>query len=231
MLYEIIRSPQTYTPEAIEAALAELNARQLSVDELAQLNDHWQRGQEKGQKKRNVQILEMKRRLNRFGRNINPFFKEGVEQDLWMIVVSISFFLVYNLLSGFDMILLTINSRMRAPEMMLLLPFVLVPFGLYFFHRKDRLGWIILCAWVGTSIGMLLPHAWRVFTSQQQFAFLREQSPDRLIVLLTFIIFGSYLYALLRLRILRVFRIHTAWAALVVLLSFAFSLLVYFYSR
>jgi hypothetical protein len=197
-LFEILSSKDQYQPQAVEAAWQELNLRDLSTEAWAQLEKHYRDKQERiTQKQSNSPQLVLSKKAANWGERLNPFTRSGVDKDIAMIMLSISFFMVFSLVIGYSTLVQTlINFSFRTDDILQLFPFILIPPALYFFYKRDVLGWIILSVWTIYNIISLFPIIPWAF-GVRKFYFL-YQPADVATLLLGLIIFSSMLVALNR---------------------------------
>jgi hypothetical protein len=197
-LFEILSSKDQYQPQAVEAALQELNFRDLSVEAWAQLEKHHRDKQElTTQKQNNAPQNVLSNKVANWGTRLNPFNRSGVDKEIAMIIISVSFFMVFSLIIGYSTLVQTlINFSFRADDILQLFPFILIPPALYFFYKRDALGWIILSVWTVYNIVSLFPII-PLALGMREFYFL-YQPADAATLLLGLIIFSSMLVALNR---------------------------------
>lgn len=215
-LLAVLRDRERYQAAALEAAVAELSRRNISPEELEQLPAAGRSGVQK--------------RAGRLMERMNPFLYSGVEKEIVMIIVSISYYLFFMLISGYGELVDAIrNFSLHTLTLLTLAPYLLVPPGLYFFHKRDRLGWTILCAWATASLASLPPSLAQLFHKREPgiIGNLFNQPADISTLLVAFLIFGGMLYALNKKPILLAFRVSPSRQLLTILLSAAFIFLLF----
>ena len=154
-----------YQEAAVDAATNELASRKLSPEELSNLQEELIVDlQEKS--RRATGDNKLKRYFARHAFNINPFEKEGVERQIAMIIFSGWFLLFFSLITEFDSLLFLFqNFNFRAVDFFTLIPYIFLPLGLYFFKKRDLLGWIIICGWACYSLLTTIPLVIYSFTA------------------------------------------------------------------
>jgi hypothetical protein len=226
LLY-IIFSKENYQAPAVEAAAAELTLRNVSQKEIEEIKTAWLEEQKPATGNRVAGKLNLQ--LSRLLSPLNPFNRQGADRDIAMIIMSIGFFLFFNLTMGYEFLVLAIQKFFfRGPEMIQLLPFLLLPVGLYFFGKRKQLGWIVLCAWAVYSLVMLFPLFLEYFRGKEIFLFYQSAS---LGVLLTGVfIFGGIVYSLNRKAIRDALRISPLVQGLTIALSAGLTVIVWMLS-
>ena len=148
-----------YQEAAVEAARNELAFRKLPLEELNKLQDEIIVMDLQAETKRsNSTDKKLKRYFARHASNINPFDKEGVERQISMIIFSGWFLFFFSLITEFDSLqFLFQNFNFRAGDFFILIPYIFLPLGLYFFKKRDLLGWIIICGWACYSVVTTIP--------------------------------------------------------------------------
>jgi len=147
-----------YQEAAVDAATNELASRKLSPEELSNLQDELIVDLQEKTESTNSGDNKLKRYFARHAFNINPFEKEGAERQIAMIIFSGWFLLFFSLITEFDsLIYLFQNFNFRAVDFFSLIPYIFLPLGLYFFKKRDLLGWIIICGWACYSVVTTIP--------------------------------------------------------------------------
>jgi hypothetical protein len=158
-LLDIIHSKEDYQPAAIEAANAELASRGYNVDELEQINSEWLASHlQKLERGSNTLEKRIKTSTHEIVKKANPLNKTGLDKEIALIIFSSAFLLIYELIGSFHDLLLVIKYfSFHADSVLTLMPFLFIPIGLYYFNKRDRLGWVILNCWYVYTCVCILP--------------------------------------------------------------------------
>jgi hypothetical protein len=221
-LFRILQAKEAYPELAVEAARKELVSRDLPPALWRQL---LLAGQVPEEKAANGNI---KNRMKNLGSALSPFNKSGVDKDLALIQLSISFLLLYVFIFSYDQLFtLLVHFSFSSPTCLLLLPYFLIPVGIYFFRRRLATGWIILCSWISYTFTYLL-----IFLVNT--VLVRHVQPDteggldRTSLILCSFIFGSLLYALNRKHVREALHIKPIVQYLSIVMGLGLGLFLYF---
>jgi len=223
-LYRILLDEEQYQPGAVNAARQVLHGRNLSEEEWNQLKKEVQHQPYPTYENRGMN--RVKRKTKQLGDKLNPFYKTGVDKDISLIIISISFLLLFSLITGYDVLLdLLAGFSFSSTSIMLLFPYFFVSIGLFYFYRRDPLGWIILFAWTSYSfLTILLYFLYSLF--EQQIIFFVPVDHTTLVG--TLIVFGSLWFAVIRRPVRAAFRISSIMLYTTLLLAAGFSALLFF---
>ena len=149
-LMDILDQQEDYLPEAIQAAKQEFENRQLSSLEIDQLkintlSTHLLRLE------KNEQPLDKRffAGLTMLINALNPFNKNAVERGIAMVILAaniylvIDFFLLWNTLKY----LFVHYHSFANSSFIMLARFIMIPAACVWCYKKQRPGWIILCAY------------------------------------------------------------------------------------
>jgi hypothetical protein len=213
-LMAVIYGREHYQPAAVEAALTELSLRNIPQEELNRIKSEWIQSIQQP----NRNLTKISGYATRLLARMNPFQYSGVEKDIALIVVSISYYFVFQLLTGYsDLLNAFLYLFTSIYYLPVVLPYIMIPVGLYSFHKKRRLGWTLLCAWLSYSLVLLVPLCFELFHHRSIFLFSQRANASSLLV--GFFIFGGMLYALNRKPVREALRISARWQWLTILLS------------
>lgn len=197
-LFGILFSNDQYQPQAVEAARQELSLRNLSAGEWLEMEKQWMASQEEFVEKKSKSVDKvMANKIGKLGQHLNPFIRTGADKDIAMIILSVSFFMVFSLIVGYGTIVQTLRDfSFRYDDILVLFPFIMVPPALYFFYGRDKLGWIILSAWAVYNFILVFSIVSRLFRNQEFYFLFQPADPTSIFIGLA--IFGSLLAALNR---------------------------------
>jgi len=218
-LAAVIQDREHYQPAAVEAALTELAQRNISPDELLLLQDALSTQPDP---QSDHPLYRLRAFTGRFISRMNPFQYTGVERDMSMIIVSISYYLLVLVISGYGTLLQTLaGSWLNTHILITSLPYLVLLPGLVLFHKRQRFGWLLLSTWAVWSIGSIVSLCLLFFQSREGYFMYQPLSPSSLLV--GFFIFGGIFYALLRQPIRKSLRIPADWILLAISLGIALS--------
>ena len=205
-LLDIINSKEDYQAEAIEAANAELASRNFNAEELEQLNSEWLASHLlKLEKQGNTLEKRIKTSTNKVLEKANPLNRTGISREVALIIFSSAALLILQLLAQFDYLLVVIEYFLFGADTVLtLMPFLFVPIGLYYFKKRDRLGWVILNCWYVHLIIIILP---MINFSFRETDFLGFRYPTILSLAIRAFIYGCFIYACNKQSIKEAFKI------------------------
>ena len=214
-LAAVVQDREHYQPAAIEAALTELAQRNISPDELRLLQATLSTRRDP---QPNHPVYRLRAFAGRVIGSLNPFQYAGVERDMAMIVVSISYYLLFLVIAGYgDMFQMLAGSWLNMQTLVTFLPYLLLLPGLILFHKRRQLGWLLLSTWTVSSIGSIISLCFSFFQSRESYFLYQPVSLSNLLV--GFFIFGGILYALLRRPIRQTLHIPAYWILLAIALG------------
>ena len=224
-LFAVLQEEEQYLPEVVEAAIAELQRRNLSAQEWQSLQDAWRlEDQKRRQKAKRSLLRQAGRRGQGFLDRFNPFHREGLDRDLLMIRVSAFFIFLFDFIARNELLFQPGAWSLDKFTVLQLWPIPLVPAALYFFHKRDPLGWIILSVWcMFALVGGVYATIWTLSHDTRYFPI---QAPDPTVLLIGFVAYGSLLYALNRKPVQEAVRVNGIMQWVTLLGSFALCLLL-----
>jgi hypothetical protein len=227
-LLDIIHSKEDYQPAAIEAANAELASRGYNVDELEQINAEWLALHlQKLERESNTLEKRIKTSTNEIVKKANPLNKTGLDKEIALVIFSSAFLLIYELIGSFSELWFVIKHfSFNAISVLTLIPFIFVPIGLYYFNKRDRLGWIILNCWFVYTCISILP---LINYSLQGTSFFIFKPPSIPSLLVTGLIYCCLLYATNRTIIKEEFRISSGFQSRTLTLSAIITIILLIY--
>lgn len=154
-LLKITRSPDDYQPDAVDAARKEIDARQLTDEELKTAETELEKEeQEKRQKKEKRKAVENK--IKGFANSLNPINEEKptTERQILLLTVVFGFKSVYRLYSGLDLIdymFFSQASEWNGLTFFYVLLVFLLPVSIVLYWLRKPIGWIGLTAFLSYS--------------------------------------------------------------------------------
>ena len=227
-LLDIINSEEDYQPEAIKAANAELASRGFNAEELEQLNSEWLASHLlKLEKQGNTFEKRLKSTANEVAKRANPLNKTGINREIALIIYSSAALLILRFIGEFDYLFLIVEYLFfDAGTLLTYMPFVFVPVGLYYFNKRDRLGWTILNCWYVHVIILILP---MIDLPLKETDFLGFRYPSILSLFIGGCIYGCLLYASNKKSIKEEFKISSGFQTRTLVFSAAITILLFFY--
>ena len=221
-LIRILQTKEAYPELAVEAARKELVSRDLPPALWQQLLLTDQVPEEK------AADGNFKSRMRNLGNTLSPFNKSGVDKDIALIQLSISFLLLYVFIFSYDQLFeLLVHFSFSSPTCLLLLPYVLIPVGIYFLRRRSAGGWIILCSWISYTFTYILAFLGNTVVSGHVQPDV-EGGLDRTSLILCSFIFGSLLYSLNRKSVREALHIRPVVQYVSIVMGLGLGLFLYF---
>jgi hypothetical protein len=227
-LLDIIYSKDDYQPAAIEAANAELAFRGYNADELEQINSEWLALHlQKLEREGNTLEKRIKTSTNEIVKKANPLNKTGIQKDVALIVFSSAALLIYEFIGSYSYILFVIERfSFHADSVLTLMPFVFVPIGLYYFNKREQLGWVILNCWYMYVCIGILP---MINYALKETSFFIYKPPSITSIIITGCIYCSLLYAANRTIIREEFKISSGFQNRTLILSAIVTIMLLIY--
>ena len=227
-LLDIIHSKEDYQPAAIEAANAELAARGYNADELEQITSEWLALHlQKLERESDTIDKRIKTTTTEIVKRANPLNKTGLDKEIALIIFSSACLLIYELIGSFSELWFVIKYfSFNAISVLTLMPFVFVPIGLYYFNKRDRLGWVIINCWYVYACISILP---LINYSLKETSFFIFKPPSIPSLLVTGLIYCCLLYATNRTVIREEFKITSGFQNRTLILSAIVTVLLLIY--
>lgn len=148
------------------------------------------------QKAREKQIdVKLSQKADTVAKRIDPTRKTGVDRSIQFIVISVILYLVYQIMEAVDTVRFAIEfSNYSAPMAITIAPVLLLPFALYFLVKRDEMGWIILVAWAIFNLITVLNNLYIFIQWRGEQYYFPKPSPYPILV--GFLVFSCYLFAL-----------------------------------
>ena len=150
-LLKILETPKDYNPEAIRAAKAELENRNISDEEIKNIKDHFQDKQQKIENSK-ANLAKAKQTLTAKGteviETIHPLQKKPYTADRKILIICIllSLSLIYFLFARIHIVYYILrNNILDFSTIAFILPLIILPLAIYFFYKRSKIGWTIVC--------------------------------------------------------------------------------------
>lgn len=163
-LLRIIESPENYQLEAIETAKIILAKRHLTEEELKTCKDEIQRertGKSNIEIDKNAVKHNIKNNIESILNKLNPVQNEMLKAEKIIRIISLLFggifvFQLYNKLSMLGYMFSGNSEGWDFSMVLYFLPLVLLPAAIYLFHRRKKLGWILMTIYLTYSAVSLI---------------------------------------------------------------------------
>jgi hypothetical protein len=163
----ILENPGDYQLPALEAAKREMQNRELSPNEINAVKEQMEAARlQKEKQKEKVKVIEdtIKKAGNTIIDTLNPI-QSGIpttDKLIRFIVIAYGGIFIFQLLTETRSIIATVKDIADYPveTIFYLLPFVILPVGLFYFWKRKKRGWVLL----GIFITYFIVHAcWMLY--------------------------------------------------------------------
>lgn len=193
-LFQLLQNKDDYQPEAVEAATLEINSRNLSREELETLQANHEELQFK---KQNTAEKKLAKKLEtgkqKLIADLNPFAEKTITRNIRLLCYALAFIVLYNFISDFRMIHTIITHvYLNSYTVLMLMPYIFIPIGIYYFWKKQKFGWSIITIWlVLLVVTIVTSYISELRTADDVFRFFPRRGPGY--YLSSFLIFGGLL--------------------------------------
>jgi hypothetical protein len=227
-LFQLLQNKNDYQEEAVEAATAEINSRGLSQTELEILQEQFQQSESAKQTiRQNSLAKRLEEKKGKIIADLNPLAVKTTEKNVRLLCYSIALIIFYNFIGDYRMIsTMIMQGHFNSFTVLLLMPYLFVPIGIYSFWKKQKFGWSIIAIWLALSAVMIITgYIWELRISDDNV--LNRFFPKRGLnhYLLLLFIFGGLLFYVNTKKITELFNIDKKFQLQIGIIAGFFALL------
>lgn len=239
-LLKIIAESEKYNPIAIETAKKEIDSRNLSVQELNEVNINLNKQEEKKKndiEKRKRQEEKIKKTASTLFDTINPI-QNGIQTPEKIIRLTTLIFTgvaVYRIFNEFGMLKYMFTRRFGKWDLSLVeyfFPLILLPIAVFLFWKRKKIGWTLLSIYLTyssiTAIGLFFINLERYLTGSPSLIHFRPTTPP-ITYIMALIFFSATLWMICKKEVRIVYNIKAKTMFLIIGLTIAVNL-IFIYS-
>ena len=153
-LLKIIEEAQNYQPIAVEAAKLELSKRAVSNDEIQAVKDEIlakkTKVEERQKRVKNIESKAKGIRTELF-KTITPIQHEPqtIDRKVNLIAIVFGCLAIYQIFNEFGMVKFMLTNHLAEWDLstaLYIIPLFLLPIGVFLFWKRNKIGWILMCA-------------------------------------------------------------------------------------